>query len=267
LSRAGTAADVSGTGAAPRRGAVASVAAILRLLAATDEPLGVNSIARAVSMAPSSCFKMMKALVAQDFASIDDHSKKYSLGSGAIAIAQRALDPSQAYAIIRSRLEESAQTHSMAIGLWRILPRSRMALIGFAEGDGQMRIHMAIGQRLPMYVGAVGRAIAARMNPSPHALKESFEKLRWQTPLSFRDYAAQVEQARRLGYGIDTGHFARGVSTVAVVIVDKFGDIRYGLSGIMFSGQHDYRMMDKIGRHMLDLSQWATGRLISQPFR
>ena len=264
MSSAATAADTSGMGAASKRGAVASVAAILRLLADADEPMGVNSIARAVSMAPSSCFKMMKALVAQDFASIDDHSKRYSLGSGAIAVAKRALDPSQAYAIIRSRLEESAQTYSMAIGLWRILPRSRMALIGFAEGDGQMRIHMAIGQRLPMYVGAVGRAIAARTNPSQQALKESFEKLRWQAPLSFRDYGAQVEQARRLGYGIDTGYFARGVSTVAVVIVDKLGEIRYGLSGIMFSGQHDQRTMDRIGRHMIELSQWAAGRLVSQ---
>ncbi len=254
-------------GASARRGAVASVASILRLLAITDEPLGVNSIARTVSMAPSSCFKMMKALVAQDFASMDEHSKRYSLGSGAIAVAHRALDPSQAYATVRPRLEECAQTHSIAIGLWRVLPRSRMVLIGFAEGESQMRIHMPIGQRLPIYVGAVGRAIAARMNPSSQVLKESFDKLRWQRPLSFREYAAQVEQAKRLGYGLDTGYFAPGVTTVAVAIVDTFDQVRYGLSGIMFNGQYDPKMIDRIGRQMIDLSRWAAGRLIPQPLR
>src|SRR5882757_7429756 len=114
LNRVVTAAIEVKPGVTAKRGAVGSVAAILRLLAVADEPMGVNSIARAVSMAPSSCFKIMKALVAQDFASIDDNSKKYSLGSGAIAVAHRALDPSQAYTIIRSRLEESAQTYSMA---------------------------------------------------------------------------------------------------------------------------------------------------------
>jgi DNA-binding IclR family transcriptional regulator len=255
------AADEIKQATAPGRGPVASIAAILRLLAVADEPLGVNAIARAVSMAPSSCFKMMKALVAQDFAAIDEHSKRYSLGSGAVAVAQRALDPSQAYVIVRPRLEESAQTHSIAIGLWRILPRSRMALIGFAEGESQMRIHMAIGQRLPMYVGAVGRAIAAQRNPSHHELKENFDKLRWAAPLSFREYAAQVEQAKRLGYGVDTGYFASGVSTVAVAIKDSLGEIRYGLSGIMFSGQHSHKTMDKIGRQMIELSQWVAGRI------
>jgi DNA-binding IclR family transcriptional regulator len=251
-------------GASSRRGAVASVASILRLLATTDEPMGVNSIARAVSMAPSSCYKMMKALVDQDFASMDEHSKRYSLGSGAIAIAHRALDPLQAYGTVRSRLEDCAQTQAIAIGLWRVLPRSRMVLIGFAEGESQMRIHMPIGQRLPIYVGAVGRAIAARMNPSSQELKESFDKLRWQRPLSFREYVAQVEQAKRLGYGLDTGYFAPGVSTVAVAMVDTFGQVRYGLSGIMFSGQYESKMVDKIGRQMIELSKWAAGRLVPQ---
>jgi DNA-binding IclR family transcriptional regulator len=243
------------------RGPVASVASILRLLAAAERPMGVNSIARSVSMAPSSCFKIMKALLAQDFVAIDENTKRYSIGSGAIAIAQRALDPFQAYSVVRSRLEDTAQTQSIAIGLWRIIPRSRMTLIGFAEGENQMRIHMAIGQRLPMYVGAVGRAIAARMNPPQQELKENFKELRWQTPLSFRDYVAQVEAARHLGYGLDAGYFARGVSTVAVVIVDTKGDIRYGLSGIMFSGQYNDKTVDKIGRQMIELSKWATDRL------
>jgi DNA-binding IclR family transcriptional regulator len=251
----------SGLNATIKRGPVASIAAILRLLAVADEPMGVNSIARAVSIAPSSCFKIMKALLAQDFVAIDENSKRYSIGSGAIAIARRALDPSQAYSTVRSRLEDTAQTHSIAIGLWRIIPRSRMTLIGFAEGESQTRIHMAIGQRLPMYVGAVGRAIAARKNPPPQVLKDNFNNFRWQTPLSFRDYLAQVDTARHLGYGLDTGYFARGVSTVAVVIADAMGDIRYGLSGIMFSGQYNDKMMDKIGRQMIELAKWAAGRL------
>jgi DNA-binding IclR family transcriptional regulator len=64
---------------------------------------------------------------------------------------------------------------------------------------------------------------------------------------------------------LDAGYFAPGVSTVAVAIVDTFGEVRYGLSGIMFSGQYDYKMTDKIGRQMIELSMWAAGRLISQP--
>jgi DNA-binding IclR family transcriptional regulator len=248
-----------------KSGAVRSAMAILRLLANTDQRLGVNAIARELSLAPSSCFKILKALLADDFVEIDTKTKSYSLGAGAISVARRALDPSQAFAIVRSRLEETAQAHGMAIGLWRMLPNSRMVLIGFAEGGNQMRIHMSIGQRLPIFVGAIGRAIAAHLNLSAEKLKQSFDKLRWQTPLSFSDYTTQVEQAKRAGFGLDQGYFAKGVNTVAVTIVDAAGVVRYGLSGIMFDGQHDQETMEKIAREMIDLGLWAAIRLVNRP--
>jgi DNA-binding IclR family transcriptional regulator len=246
-----------------RLGAVRSAMAILRLLANTDQPLGVNAIARELSLAPSSCFKILKALLADDFVEIDTKTKSYSLGAGAISVARRALDPSQAFATIRSTLEETAQAHGIAIGLWRLLPNSRMVLIGFAEGSNRMRIHMSIGQRLPIYVGAIGRAIAAHLNLSAEKLKEAFDKLQWQTPLSFSEYAAQVKQAKRVGFGLDQGYFAKGVDTVAVTIVDRTGVVRYGLSGIMFDGQHDQATMEKIAREMIGLGQWAAARLVN----
>jgi DNA-binding IclR family transcriptional regulator len=252
---------------AARRGTVRSALAVLRLLADTDVSLGVNAIARKLSLAPSSCFKILKALVAEDFVEIDANTKGYSLGSGAIAVARRALDPSEAFTTVRCRLEETAQSHSIAIGLWRIVPKARMVLIGFAEGGNQLRIHMSIGQRLPIFVGAIGRAIAAHMNLSQEKLKQGFDALRWQTPLSFSQYAAQVEQARRLGYGLDEGYFAAGVNTVAVVIVDKAGVVRYGLSGIMFSGQHDPKTREEIAREMIQLAQWAATRLVNRRLR
>jgi DNA-binding IclR family transcriptional regulator len=252
---------------APKPSTVASAMAILRLLADVEHPLGVNAIARELSLAPSSCFKILKTLLADDFVEIDRRTKGYSLGSGAITVARRALDPTRAFATIRSRLEETAQTYSIAIGLWRMLPNSRMVLIGFAEGSNQMRIHMSVGQRIPMLVGAVGRAIAAQLDLSPDELKQGFETLRWQTPLSFSDYVEQVEQAKRLGYGFDEGNFAPGVSTIAVTIVDEAGTIRYGLSGIMFSGQHNGATMDKIAHDLIDLAHWSSVRLVGQPLR
>src|SRR6266403_2094221 len=101
-----------------KSGAVRSAMAVLRLLADTDRPLGVNAIARELSIAPSSCFKILKALLVDDFVEIDAKTKSYSVGAGAISIARRALDPSQAFATVRSRLEETAQAHAIAIGLW-----------------------------------------------------------------------------------------------------------------------------------------------------
>lgn len=229
--------------------------------------MGVNAIARELSLAPSSCFKILKSLLALEFVEIDDRTKSYSLGAGAITLARRALDPARAFATIRPRLEATAQAYSIAIGLWRLLPSDRMVLVGYAEGSNQMRIHMSVGSRLPILVGAVGRSIAARMNLSEGQLREAFKMLRWRSPPSFEDYAAQVEAAKHDGYGYDQGQFASGVTTVGTAIADSDGAIRYGLSGIMFTGQHDEQTIKRVARDLIELADWAAVRLVGPPAR
>src|SRR3546814_13633449 len=60
----------------------------------------------------------------------------------------------------------------------------RSVLAGYAEGSNQMRIHMSVGSRVPILVGAVGRATAARLNLTIEELKEGFEKDRKSTRLN-----------------------------------------------------------------------------------
>jgi DNA-binding IclR family transcriptional regulator len=245
-----------------KMGTVSSTVAILQFLAHCGRPMGVNTIARSVSLAPSSCFKILKSLVTHEFVEFSSDTKEYSLGWEAIALARRALDPSRAFDFVRPRLEEIAYEHSIAVGLWRVHPRSRMALVGFAEGGKEMRIHMSLGQRVPMFIGAVGRAIAAALDLPQQMMMQEFKLLRWQTPLTFEVYWNQVERAKLLGYGLDEGNFSRGVTTVAVAITDSEGNARYGLSGIMFSGQYDDAGIQEIGDVMIKLGKWTSTRLI-----
>jgi DNA-binding IclR family transcriptional regulator len=236
---------------------------ILRLLASADSPLGVNAIARELSLAPSSCHKFLKQLHGEDFVDCDELTKRYSLGSGAIELARRALDPDQAFSIVRPRLEEAVERFSIAGGFWRVIPQSRIVLAGFVENGSGMRIRMSIGQRLPKLMGGVGRAIAAKLELSDAELREEFDRMRWQTPLSFKVYKAEVEEARERGFGVDYSHFAPGVVSVGAAIQDSSGAVRYGLSGIMFSGQHDEETINRVGAELVAAADWASKRLIS----
>jgi len=244
-------------------GAMVPMLSILRLLASADSPLGVNAIARELSLAPSSCHKFLKQLHAEEFVDFDELTKRYSLGSGAIALARRALDPDQAYSIVRPRLEKAAQRFTIAGGFWRVIPQERIVLAGFVENGSAMRIRMSIGQRLPRLMGGVGRAIAAKLDLSDVELRAEFDSLRWQMPLSFEAYKAQVEEARERGFAIDYSHFAPGVVSVGAAIQDSSGAVRYGLSGIMFSGQHDEKTINRVGAELVAVADWASQRLIS----
>lgn len=259
-------ADMSAEPAQPSPGKAGNVAptlAILRLLAKTDRPLGVNAIARELSLAPSSCFAILKQLQVADFVDFDEQTKNYGLGSGAIMLARRALDPQQAFPIVAPRLQQVVERFPIAIGFWRCLPRSRIVLAGFVEGSSAMRIHMSVGQRLPMLMGAVGRAIAAKLDLATKDLRTAFAHLQWQTPVAFDDYLADISQAQTLGYAVDRGNFAAGVTSVAVAIGAPGGQIRYGVSGIMFASAETEELIAQLGAELTEVADWAAARLIA----
>lgn len=246
---------------APKPTIVSSTCAILRLLAVSSRPLGVNAIARELTLPPSSCFKILKQLQAQDFVECNEDDKGYSLGTGVIPLGRRALDPTNIYSRLRPLLEDVAHQHSIAIGLWRLISRRRMVLAGFVEDDTSMRIHMTMGQRLPRLMGAVGRAIAAGLDLPEDDMRAEFDTLKWRSPLPFEEYARDVDFARMNGFAVDTGNFAPGVCTVATTLRDNEGAIRFGLSGIMFNGQYDDSKILRIGNALVELSDTATLRL------
>lgn len=126
----------------PRIGTVSSTIAILRQLASAQSPLGVNAIARYLSLTPSSCFNILKTLASENIVDFD---------------------PNAAYEIVRARLEALAETWGMTAGLWRA-HSDRILLVGYVAGARMMRIQMTVGLRLPTLIGSVGRSMAAAMD-------------------------------------------------------------------------------------------------------
>lgn len=245
----------------PRVGSVAATIAILRLLASVDQPLGVNAIARRLELTPSSCFNILKTLVDEDFVNFDAATKAYSLGGGVIAIARRALDPASAFELVRSRAEDFAERRSVTVGLWRVIRRQRIMLVGYAAGATSMRIHLTVGQRLPLLMGAVGRCIAAVEHLDDATLERHFAELRWQDPLPLAEYRAEVEETRRNGWGLDQGHFIRGVTTMAVPVINAAGTVSNCISATMFTGQYPPKAFPEIAAELKDMADWAAHRL------
>src|SRR5437879_210573 len=62
--------------------AVTRAIAILRLLGKTEAPLGVNAIARALGLIPSTCPHILRVLVAEELVSFDAKTKLYNLDAG-----------------------------------------------------------------------------------------------------------------------------------------------------------------------------------------
>lgn len=248
------AADPQGQ-SAERKNTVGQTIALLRFLASAPYPLGVNAISRELGAAPSSCFRILKQLAEEGYAQFDSASKCYSLGSAAVMLARRALDPANTFALIQPELTKFVAETQTSLGFWRRIDRNRIVLAGFLESSHPMRIHMSVGQRLPLFIGAVGRAFAAELKLSDTDIDRELSLLRWEAPPELAEYRQQVREYIRLGYSVDAGNFSPGVTAVATVLCDAVGNASFGLSAVRISSQINMQDVSAIGAALVRMKQ------------
>lgn len=240
-------------------GSVVSALAILRHLA-SSEPLGVNALARALGLNPSSCFNILKTLVDEGFVDFDLDTKTYRLGAapGRLFGAQSATASWMRW--MRDALGQLAQDFSITCGLWEVRG-DRLVLVEIAESSGATRIHMTLGQRLPRHIGAMGRCLAARDGLTLEAVSEIIPRLRWQSQPAPERFFEDMRLAARRGWSVDEGNYFRGVTTVAAPLGVGRESARYCLSSTLFSGQYDSGDVSRIGERTSALASEGALRL------
>ena len=239
-------------------GSVVSAIAILRHLSTTT-PQGVNAIARSLSLNPSTCFNILKTLSSEGFLEFDPQSKTYRLTPPAW-ISQSGAGMAAWTAWIREELKERASQHEGTCGLWQLCA-DRLVLLEVADSPLDTRIHLAAGQRLPRYVGAMGRCIAARDELSLDDVTAVLPRLRWQDPPAPRAYWNDIRKVGEQGWAIDAGNLIRGVTTVASGIVNREGRILFCLSCSLFDGQLRDSDLPRLGNSIAALARQASRRL------
>jgi DNA-binding IclR family transcriptional regulator len=235
---------------------------ILRHLAHSQQPEGVNAIARQVGINPSSCFNILKTLAHEDFVRFDKDTKTYSLGVGIIDLAVSALDPDAGFLRTRPILERVAREHSVTCGLWR-RQGDRLILLGAAESEGFARIRFSPGNRLPMYIGAMGRVIIARSGMDEAEVDKALTSLKWASAPKLSRYLAEIRKASVEGYAVDDGNFLQGITSVAAPVISREGSITHCIAATTFKGNLDTTGLAQLGAAVKKASEKATPLLWS----
>jgi DNA-binding IclR family transcriptional regulator len=254
--------EEDGTEAPQRRvNSVHQAIAILRYLELQERAIGVNGIARALDISPSSCFNLLKTLVEEQFADFDRSSKLYSLGPGAAVLGRRALDPAGALSLIRPRLEALADRHSVTASLWRMRRGRQLILVGFAESDASFRVHLATGQQIPSGSGAAGRCVMAFSELDEAAIRRRYDRVNWGVAPDFATYLAEVRATRAHRWAIDTGNLISGVTSVAAPCLNAAEVPEYVITATMFTGQHSRDRLEAIAEDVRRQAEWLATRL------
>jgi DNA-binding IclR family transcriptional regulator len=231
-------------------GALSSGLAVIRYLAGTGTPVGVTRIARDLELNSSTCFNILKTLVHEGIVNFDDATKTYAIGIGLVELAKGALEQASYVRLVRPHLEALAAEHSVTATLWQRSRDERVVLVDLADTSAALRVHMTIGQRLPMYLAALGRCMAAYSDLTEEQLRERVASLRWENEPSFEEYYAEVRQVRDRGYAIDNGNYVKGVTTVSAAIVDASEHPVMALSAVGFSAQLNKAAIRQLGEDL-----------------
>lgn len=239
-------------------GALSAGLKIVRYLARASSPVGVTRIAKDLELNSSTCFNLLKTLVHERLVNFEEATKTYTLGFGFVELAKGALEKSSYVHMMRPHLRELAARHNITTTLWQRTSEDRVVLVDLAESQSPLRIHMSIGQRLPMYIAALGRCMAAHMDLSPIELRSKLVNLRWEDGPSFETYLQEVERARVNGYAVDRGNFAKGVVTISSAILDGQRQPFMAISAVGFSTQLSENGLMAICEDLRDRSQEVT---------
>ena len=226
---------------------------ILRYLTHTGAPERAADIARHLSINPSTCFNILRTLVAEDVVDFNALSKTYSAGLGLAKLVEQLVTQGQRLQLALPLMRDLAAEFGVTVTLWRRMGVDRIVLVNSESSPTNLHIDMPAGQRLPILMGASGRLFVSRMGLKDDKLRAEFELLRWARPLSFDTYMREVNRARRRGWATDDGYFATGVLAIAAPVCDASADIAFTVSAVMIRGQRNDAQIETLGEALRDL--------------
>jgi DNA-binding IclR family transcriptional regulator len=234
--------------------AVTRAVAILRLLGRSNEPLGVNRIARELRLVPSTALHILRVLIGEELVAMDPQTKRYELDAGILTLARSVLRRNGFAEKVQPSLNSLAQRYKVTMLGVQVIGLEHMVVVAMAPSSLPVRLHVDLGSRFPALISATGRCLAAFGRIKAADLESRFRKLSWANALSFGTWQAQVQEAKALGYSFDDGNYIAGVMIVAVPVIGRSGRMTHSIVAIGLREQIRETGIARIAQDMRTIS-------------
>jgi IclR family acetate operon transcriptional repressor len=210
------------------RSGIARALAVIRLLAErAPQELGVTGVARELQMPKTVAHRILRELTALDFLGLDEGTKRYRLGPGALQIglaALRGLD-----------VPRLARPH-----LWRLVQRTgETATLSVRQGwsrvyvdqvlsPHEIRMSVPVGTAHPLHAGSSSKAILAGLSDAEvdeYLATHALDAVTAVSITSENALRAEIERVRAAGYATSSGERQAGAGSVAAAIRTASGDV------------------------------------------
>ncbi len=195
---------------------------IIESLADQTHPRGITEISGELGLPKNSVFRITTTLFNHGYLTRDAgkqfalSSKLLSLGYAAVGeghVVEKSIDMMRE---VRDRVDESVY-----VG---IIEGTEGVVLEQVECHQQLKVVIGIGTRFPLHTAAPAKAILAHMEgPESEALLARLTLTRYtdRTITTIRDFRAELETVRRVGYAVDNGEHNDGFRCVGAAILNQ----------------------------------------------
>ena len=192
---------------------------LLEVLSASDRPLTLTELHRALNYPKSSLYMLLQTLVGRGWVELDAERGSYGIGVRALLVGTSYLDHDPVVRAAIRVMEQVRRDVNETVHLAR-LDGPDVVYLASRESEHHLRVVSRVGRRLPAHATSLGKALLAQRSPDEvDALLPA--ELTALTPGTVTDRAALHEQLagfRVLGYAREREENTPGLGCFAVAL-------------------------------------------------
>lgn len=190
---------------------------ILECFTPNRHHFSLSELSKNTHISKSTVFRILKTLCEMNYLKYDSQNKKYYLGAKVLSLGFSVLQSMELRDIARPYIEKLSRECNKTVNL-AILDKHEMVYIERVRVPGLRNFNISIGNRIPVWNTAVGKAVLAhleeeRLNEIIKELKELPE-----CNISGKKLMKELGEVRKNGYAVNDQEYLRGVRAVAVPV-------------------------------------------------
>jgi len=195
--------------------------AVLEKLAATDSPIGVTKIARALSLSKSSTHRVLATLTALGYAR-QGADGNYELTLKLWEQGAKVLNRTDLFRAARSHLVKLRNHTDETVHL-AMLDRRSVIYVDKIESSHPIREFTRIGDRAPIHCTATGKVLVAfQRTEIPSGPYPVYTR---STIVNQKRFSAELTATRRQGYALNFGEYGASVNGLAAPVANGTGAV------------------------------------------
>ncbi len=187
----------------------------------SENSLSISELSSKCDLPLSTLHRILKAMIKQGMIEQDEQTKQYRLGTIWMELGLQVYDTMDYISKIRPELERLARDVEESVYLNKPAGLDTIIIERIDSAANPIRIYDQLGIRIPMHIGAANKAILAAM-----PVAQAREILQQLIPhKEIIELEKQLEQIRQQGFATSHGERTAGTSSIAVSILNGFGEI------------------------------------------